>query len=149
MTEVSDEAGLGPDLSARLEAYCDRLILAAGASPRAELSVRVVSPDEMSALNREWRGVQGPTDVLSFKAGGEGFPAPEDILGDVVLCWEVIRDNSSDIGHPPETELHWAVTHGLLHILGWDHGDPESLGAMEKRTAELMIECGEEVSVGG
>ena len=74
---------------------------------------------------------------------------PEDVLGDIVVCLPEIGRNSADLGHSLETELFWAVTHGLLHILGWDHDSPESLNAMEKRTMELIEKCGLEVALSG
>jgi probable rRNA maturation factor len=89
-----------------------------------ELGISFVDRDAMRALKREHLGVDEPTDVLSFPIDGhdelpEGVPRA---LGDVVLCPQVVGD-----------EWQWPLTHGLLHLLGYDHGDE-----MEARERELL-----------
>ena len=89
------------------------------ASGEGELGIAFVTADEMRALKREHLGIDEPTDVLSFPIDGlERFPAGEPrALGDVVLCPEVVGD-----------EWRWPLVHGLLHLLGHEHG-----AAMEAR----------------
>lgn len=89
-----------------------------------ELGIAFVDKDEMRVLKREHLGIDEPTDVLSFPIDGrddvpEGVPRA---LGDVVLCPQVVGD-----------EWRWPLTHGLLHLLGYDHGDE-----MESREQELL-----------
>jgi probable rRNA maturation factor len=89
-----------------------------------ELGIAFVGKDEMRTLKREHLGLDEPTDVLSFPIDGRG-DVPEGVpraLGDVVLCPQVIGD-----------EWRWPLTHGLLHLLGYDHGDE-----MEAREQELL-----------
>ncbi|MEP0813331.1 MAG: rRNA maturation RNase YbeY [bacterium] len=146
MCDVIDDADLGEPAKARLESFLERLLSAAGVRGDAELCVRVVEASEMQTLNRDWRGIDAPTDVLSFPAGGADFPLPKDVLGDIVVCLPVVRKNAEERGADMEDELRWAVTHGLLHLLGWDHPDDEALEKMEGRTFELLSICCAEVA---
>jgi probable rRNA maturation factor len=98
-----------------------REVLTAEGIEDGELGIAFVGPEEMRALKRDHLGIDEPTDVLSFPIDGrdelpEGLPRA---LGDVVLCPQVIGD-----------EWRWPLTHGLLHLLGYDHGD--EMSAREK-----------------
>ena len=89
-----------------------------------DLGIAFVGPDEMRGLKREHLGIDEPTDVLSFPIDGRdelphGVPRQ---LGDVVVCPQVVGE-----------DWRWPLTHGLLHLLGYDHGD-----AMERREQELL-----------
>lgn len=102
-----------------------------------ELGVRVVSRDEMQSLNRQYRGRDAPTNVLSFAAGSvAGLPDGAPVaLGDLVVCAAVVRDEARQQGKP--VAAHWAhmIVHGVLHLLGYDHGndaDAERMEAAEK-----------------
>ncbi len=94
-----------------------REVLAAEGIDEGELGIAFVGPEEMRVLKRDHLGVDEPTDVLSFPIDGrdELPPGLPRALGDVVLCPEVIGD-----------EWRWPLTHGLLHLLGYDHGDEMS-----------------------
>jgi probable rRNA maturation factor len=99
-------------------------VLRAEGIEEGELGIAFVDQDEMRVLKREHLGIDEPTDVLSFPIDGrddvpEGVPRA---LGDVVLCPQVVGD-----------EWRWPLTHGLLHLLGYDHGDE-----MEAREQELL-----------
>jgi probable rRNA maturation factor len=113
-----------------------------------EISVRVVAPRESRVLNRQWRGKDKPTNVLSFpaepppaarKSRGE-FHAP---LGDLVICAEVVRREAQRDGKT--REAHWAhmIVHGALHLLGYDHelGESERL-RMERREIAVLKSFG-------
>jgi len=95
-----------------------------------EVSLRVVSRSEMMALNMSYRGIDEPTDVLSFGLWeGEKYPDPEEWqvlpIGDIILCPEVILENALQAGHSYLEELCLMISHGFLHLLGWDHGTEE------------------------
>ena len=96
-----------------------RAVLAGEGVTAGELGIAFVGADEMQALKREHLGIDEPTDVLSFPIDGlEPLPAGEPrALGDVVLCPDVVGEN-----------WRWPLVHGLLHLLGHDHGS-----AMETR----------------
>lgn len=99
--------------------------LAAAAPPRARgaVSVALVSDARMRRLNREFRGVDRPTDVLSFPAGpgpGAAGSARRD-LGDIAIAVGVARRQAREAGHAFGTEVRLLALHGLLHLLGYDH----------------------------
>ncbi len=105
-------------------------------SQLAELSVVLVELDVMSDLHERWMDLPGPTDVMAFpmeeydtprpSQGGEssGDSAPA-LLGDIVLCPAFARDQARNAGHSLADELHLLTVHGVLHLLGYDHAEPE------------------------
>jgi probable rRNA maturation factor len=107
---------------------------------------------EISALNREWRGQEGPTDVLAFAIQDDPIPLPAAAwagvhgdqeqepleLGDIVISLETARRQAAAEGHSLSRELLFLASHGLLHLLGWDHPDDASLAAMLARQEELL-----------
>lgn len=111
--------------------------------PDSELSVVFVGPDEMAALHEQWMDEPGPTDVMSFPMD-ELTPAPAGVepepgvLGDIVICWEVAEQQAAVAGHPPEAEVELLLTHGVLHLLGYDHAEPEEERAMFGLQADLL-----------
>ncbi|MCW2713344.1 MAG: hypothetical protein JWN88_391 [Frankiales bacterium] len=127
-----------------------------GVSPLAELSLLLVDVDRMAELHVKWMGEPGPTDVLAFPMdeldlrGSRGVPqgrgtgtdsgsdAGPTMLGDVVLCPEVAERQGAEAGHGTEAELQLLTTHGLLHLLGYDHGEPEEHAQMFGLQAELL-----------
>jgi probable rRNA maturation factor len=102
-----------------------------GVHPLVELSVRLVDVPAMTALHEHFMNEPGPTDVLAFpmdelhdhRIDEDDDDAPPTLLGDVVLCPTVAAHQAVQAGHSPEAELHLLCTHGVLHLLGYDHGD--------------------------
>ena len=105
------------------------------------VNLRIVDLAEGWALNREWRGKDAATNVLSFPADMPELDGKR-ILGDVVLCAPVIEQEASEQGK--SLEAHWAhlVTHGLLHLLGFDHIKGTQAAAMETREIEILERLG-------
>lgn len=107
--------------------------------PRAELAIRLVDEPAMTELHMRWMGLEGPTDVMSFPMD-ELTPAPEGedpalgILGDIVICPAVAEAQAQEAGHTPIEEILLLLTHGVLHLLGYDHSEP----AEEKEMFELQ-----------
>ncbi len=107
----------------------------------AELVIRIVDRDESQALNREYRGVDRPTNVLSFP-----YEGPEevetDLLGDLVICAPVVADEAQQQAKP--LHAHWAhmVVHGVLHLLGYDHNDDTEAAEMEGLEVEILATQG-------
>ena len=113
----------------------------AGRRRTAELSIRIVDAAESRALNRRFRGKDKPTNVLSFPA--ELPPELElPLLGDLVICRDVVEAEAAEQGKPPEA--HWAhmVVHGTLHLLGYDHESTSEAETMEALEAEILGELG-------
>ena len=98
--------------------------------PQAELAVLLVDSAAMEQLHLQWMDEPGPTDVLSFPMD-ELRPTPPDeepspgLLGDVVLCPDVARRQAAQAGHSFNDELQLLTVHGILHLLGYDHAEPE------------------------
>lgn len=112
----------------------------------AMITIRVVGAAEGGALNRDYRGRDHPTNVLSFPFGE--LP-PEGIaelgapyLGDLAICAPVVQREAAEQGKP--AAAHWAhmVVHGVLHLAGYDHHDDAEAGAMEARERDILAELG-------
>ena len=110
-----------------------------------ELSLRLTDDEEISTLNHQYRHQDKPTDVLAFAALEVDFPNFEQMrslmplyLGDIVISVDTATRQAAQQGHTLQTELAWLAAHGLLHLLGWDHPDDDSLMQMLERQAVLL-----------
>lgn len=125
--------------AARIADWVRRTVTAVCDAGDYEVSVRIVNADEIRALNKEYRDKDTPTNVLSFPAGQvDGLPAAEpQMLGDIVVCAGVVRDEAAAQGKPDED--HWAhmLVHGTLHLLGFDHDTDAD--AIEMEALEVSI----------
>ena len=107
----------------------------------SELTLRLVDEDESRALNSTYRGMDKPTNVLSFMADiPEGIDVP--LLGDIVICAPLVRQEAA--AQKKSLDAHWAhlVIHGVLHLLGHDHQDENEAGEMEAIEVELLASLG-------
>lgn len=104
------------------------------------LGLQLCDDAAIAALNEAWRGQTGPTDVLAFAAQEEAVPLPAGPLelGDILISLETAARQAREHDHPLERELRFLASHGLLHLLGWDHPDEESLAAMLERQDRLL-----------
>ncbi len=129
--EIANESDVPVD-EAGLAGLCRFVLADLGINPMAELSVLIVDVAYMASLNERWMGEKGPTDVLAFpmdelttaRRPDDPEPGPS-LLGDVVLCPAVAVRQAAAAGHGFEDELHLLTAHGILHLLGYDHGDAE------------------------
>jgi probable rRNA maturation factor len=140
--DVSDDTDT-PDAVADLTRLAHFLLRELRMADDAELSVSLVDEDAMAALHVEWMDEPGPTDVLSFPMDELREPAPHEppasgILGDVVLCPTVARRQAVVAGHSEQHELRILFTHGVLHLLGHDHAEPDEERVMFSRQAHLV-----------
>ena len=110
-----------------------------------ELSLRLTNDAQIQLLNQQYRHQDKSTDVLAFAALEVDFPVSEEMrshlplyLGDIVISVDTASRQATEQGHPLPTELAWLATHGLLHLLGWDHPDETSLLEMLERQAVLL-----------
>ncbi|WP_411868484.1 rRNA maturation RNase YbeY [Vulcanococcus limneticus] len=147
----------------RLSAWLDQLAAELPAelqAPAYSLGLSLVGDAEIAALNADWRQKQGPTDVLAFAAQDDGLegappmPMPDWAdgddgeeeeahaepleLGDIVISLQTAARQAPEHGHGLERELLFLASHGLLHLLGWDHPDDASLAAMLARQEQLL-----------
>lgn len=113
----------------------------------AEVSLVLVDNDYIRELNLEYRDLDQPTDVLSF-AMEEEDDAPElvgdaelpELLGDIYISVERAREQAESFGHTFERELAYLAVHGLLHLVGFDHQNPEDTAAMREQEEQIMQE---------
>jgi probable rRNA maturation factor len=111
-----------------------------------ELSLRLTDDNEIQALNAQYRHKDQPTDVLAFAAlevNSPQLPAKMQLcmplyLGDLVISVDTAIRQAQQQGHTLQVELAWLATHGLLHLLGWDHPDEESLRGMLNQQGNLL-----------
>ena len=140
--EVLDESGHGVDVAhlARLSRFVmDRMRV----HPMAELCVKAVDEQTIAELNEQWMDKEGPTDVLAFpmdelRPGLVDQEPEEGVLGDLVLCPAVAERQGRDAGHGQEAEMELLTVHGILHLLGYDHAEPEEHRVMFGLQDELL-----------
>lgn len=105
-----------------------------------EVSLSYVDKEEIQELNRDYRGVDSVTDVLSFPVYEGEILGP--ILGDIVLCPERARDQAEEFGHSFERELVYLSVHSMFHLLGYDHMEEEDKKIMRAKEERVMEKLG-------
>lgn len=141
--EVNNESGVAID-EGELALLARHVLAAMRVHRQAELSVVLVDEPAMEQLNRQWMDETGPTDVLAFpmdelRPGGEDDDPQPGLLGDVVLCPQVAKQQARAAGHSSEEELLLLTTHGILHLLGFDHAEPEEEREMFTLQRQLLL----------
>ena len=142
--DVNDESGEdvdAPRLAALGRFVLDRLKV----HPLAELSVLAVDTATMANLHEQWMDEPGPTDVLSFpmdelRPGTDDREPEPGLLGDVVLCPAFARTQAATAGHSLDEELDLLCTHGILHLLGYDHAGPDEEREMFGLQGKLLAD---------
>ncbi len=127
-----------------------RRVLAKGAELQkvpedAEISLLICDGPTIHELNREYRNVDAPTDVLSFalNEGDEEIAEEEALaLGDIVINIDRAKEQAEEFGHSKEREIAYLSVHGFLHILGYDHYEEEEKKEMRKAEEEILSACG-------
>ena len=142
--EIANESGIDVD-EALLAGLARHVLDGMRVHPLAELSVLLVDEPAMTELHVRWMGEDGPTDVLAFpmdelrlpQPGGHGDghsptdpDAAEALLGDVVICPQVAATQAAEADHDVQDEIDLLCTHGILHLLGYDHAEPEEHATM-------------------
>jgi probable rRNA maturation factor len=110
------------------------------AAPPAEIAILLTDDVKMRALNRNWRGVDAPTNVLSFPANGGhvGPSQPHNHLGDIVVAYETVRREARHAHKPFAHHLAHLVVHGFLHLLGYDHESGQDAREMEDAERAIL-----------
>ena len=129
--EIANESGISVD-EASIVSVARFALSAMRVDPLAELSVLIVDIESMAELHERWMDLPGPTDVMAFPMdemdGGRRPDAVDPgptLVGDVVLCPAFAREQARKAGHSLMDELHLLTVHGVLHLLGYDHAEPE------------------------
>jgi len=141
--EINNESGMEADVAAiqRLAAFAlDHMRV----HPDAELAIQFVDEAAMEQLHVQWMDEPGPTDVLSFpmdelRPGNDEELTPPGLLGDIVLCPQVAASQAVTAGHSTLDELLLLTAHGVLHLLGFDHAEPEEHKEMFGIQAEILL----------
>lgn len=141
--EINNESGVRVD-----EASIQRLATFAldhlHVHQDAELAILFVDEGAMEHLHVQWMDEPGPTDVLSFpmdelRPGSEDELTPPGLLGDLVICPQVAIGQAADAGHSPAEELQLLTAHGILHLLGYDHAEPEDEREMFGVQRDILV----------
>jgi probable rRNA maturation factor len=152
--EVLNESGVDLDVNqfAKLARFTMRRMRV---HPEAELCLKLVDEGTIAQFNKQYMEKDGPTDVLSFpmdelRPGREGEPEEEGILGDMLLCPQYAAAQAPSFSRTVDDEMHLLTIHGILHLLGYDHAEPEEEREMFGLQARLLAEwqavkSGEEV----
>jgi probable rRNA maturation factor len=141
--EVSNESGI--DVSEEELISVARFVIGKmKVNPAAELSMVLLDTAAMADLHMRWMDLPGPTDVMSFpmdelRPGSEDREPEPGLLGDIVLCPSVAERQAKDAGHAFEEELLLLTTHGILHLLGYDHAEPEEEREMFGLQRKLLL----------
>ncbi len=140
--EITNESGVAVDETVLLR-LTEQNLAELNVSPDADVAILLVDEGAMEALHVQWMDEPGPTDVLSFpmdelRPGTEDQPTPAGLLGDIVLCPQVAETQALAAGHATIDELILLTTHGLLHLLGFDHAEPEEEREMFGLQRELI-----------
>jgi probable rRNA maturation factor len=111
--------------------------------PQAELCLKLVDEATIAELNERWMEKEGPTDVLAFpmdelRPGQVNEDPEEGVLGDLVLCVAVAGRQAAEAGHPVQDEVELLTVHGILHLLGYDHAEPDEHAEMFGLQASLL-----------
>jgi probable rRNA maturation factor len=135
----SNESDVEVDLT-RWTALAAAACSAQGVADTAQASLTFLNEDDMTSLNEEHMGKEGPTDVLSFPVdlGAEPLPGVPHVVGDILICPQVAMRNAVDHGVSTDDEIALLVVHGVLHLLGWDHMNDADAELMEARERELL-----------
>jgi len=141
--EINNESAIEVDEAAiqRLAVYA---LDAMHVHQDAELAIVLVDEGAMEQLHVQWMDEPGPTDVLSFpmdelRPGTEEAPTPPGLLGDVVLCPQVAESQARTAGHTLLDELLLLTTHGILHLLGFDHTEPDEEKEMFGIQRDILV----------
>ena len=133
-----------------LESVVAQVLLNEDQSGHWEVGIRITTNAELQELNRTYRGIDAPTDVLSFGSddADDDLIMPEELedepqyLGDLAISYERVCSQAEDYGHSVRRELCYLVAHGTLHLLGYDHETPEEREEMRVREETALNELG-------
>ena len=142
--EIQNEAGVEID-ERRLQRLARFVMDRMRVHPQAELCVTAVDEETIAELNAKWMEKEGPTDVLAFpmdelRPGMVNEEPEEGVLGDLVLCPGVAAEQAKVAGHSTTDELDMLTVHGILHLLGYDHAEPEEHQEMFGLQGRLISE---------
>ena len=142
-TEVINETTTVID-AAEFADLADHVLTAMHVSPAAELNIMFIDPEPMEELHVRWLDLPGPTDVMSFpmdelRPGTADHPTPPGMLGDICICPQVAARQAAESGHSAAEEMLLLATHGMLHLLGYDHATDAEREVMFALQRKLLL----------
>ena len=142
-TEVINETTTVID-AAEFADLADHVLTSMHVSPAAELNIMFIDPEPMEELHVRWLDLPGPTDVMSFpmdelRPGTPDHETPAGTLGDIVICPQVAAKQALQAGHSAVEEMLLLTTHGILHLLGYDHAEPQEKEEMFALQRTLLL----------
>lgn len=143
MTEVINETEYDID-EAEFVALADYVLTQMHVSTAAELNILFIEPGPMEDLHIRWLDLPGPTDVMSFpmdelRPGTADHPTAEGTLGDICICPQVAEQQAREAGHSLAEEMLMLATHGMLHLLGYDHAEEAEKEEMFSLQRKLLL----------
>ena len=141
--EVVNETEFDVDVD-EFRAISEYVLAQVHVSPDADLAIMFIDPEPMEELHIKWLDLEGPTDVMSFpmdelRPGTAEQISPAGTLGDVVICPQVARKQALEAGHSSAEEMLLLTVHGILHLLGFDHAEPEDEKVMFGLQRQLLL----------
>jgi probable rRNA maturation factor len=125
-----------------LEQAAEHVLKMQASAPNGEVVILLGDDEQLHQLNRQFLGIDAPTDVLSFPGGDEDPDSGMLHLGDVIISYPRAAAQAQAGGHPMLAELQLLVVHGVLHLLGYDHASPEEQASMWAVQAQALTELG-------
>ena len=136
---ITNETNEKIEMDDKLESVIRTVLETEGLSLAYEVSITFVDKDEIHQLNKEFRKVDRPTDVLSFPMDTDFIVEGVDaMLGDIVICMDVAKEQANDFGHSLDREIMYLTCHSTLHLLGYDHMTDDEKREMRTREKEVM-----------
>lgn len=133
-----DKVEIGEEINEVIEKVVNEVLNFEKKSLDYEVSVSFVDNEEIRELNREYRGVDKETDVLSFPMEDEFFIEGATLLGDIIISLEKALEQSIDFGHSLYREIAYLTAHSMFHLLGYDHREEEEKIIMREKEKEIM-----------
>ena len=143
MTEVLNETDYEIDIAEFVQ-LADFVLSAMHVSTEVELNIIFIDPEPMEELHVRWLDLAGPTDVMRFpmdalRPGTAEHPTASGTLGDICICPQVAEKQAREAGHSTAEEMLFLATHGMLHLMGYDHAEPEEKEEMFALQRQLLL----------
>lgn len=149
ITNIQNKIEVSKELESLIAKVINAALLAENVSGDVEVSIVLVDDEYIQNLNKNYRSIDAPTDVLSFAMRESvdesdiSFECDEEeLLGDVVISLEMARSQAEEYGHSIEREIGFLVTHGILHLLGYDHETESERAVMRNKEEEILESIG-------
>ncbi|MBM0045565.1 rRNA maturation RNase YbeY [Anaerococcus sp. mt242] len=140
---IANETNEKIDMDEKLKSVVKTVLETEGLPLEYEVSITFVDIDEIHKLNKEFRNVDRPTDVLSFPMDEDfSIEGVDTMLGDIVISMDVAKEQAKDFGHSLDREIMYLTAHSMLHLLGYDHMEDEEKSEMRAREKEVMKKLG-------